>query len=905
MPPGCQKKAAIELDKHDFSDVALQLQAESAFSSPSSSALLSEHTPQNVTECSERAESAWRPPMKVSGTAPSESGLMVRREVVKAQLAQELASRQWTSSDLVSHSFGDLVPLQLAARILYLFLLHAVLAVATKESPNEDMPVEAWADICARAVFLTALQQGDVEDTAVDQLPTDGYVWRWHPCFYTSTEKHTVDFLNVVGVLAYVCAWSVDNTFDRHLPAVRFSTIPNPLLAFPLPHGKQDVRPDLVALPYTAFRKSQPSDTASNLMETTRILPFILADFPNVFSYARNPEVDVPKAPEDPIPPLQVMSHGSSTFISISTSTSDPFTELHEQLSLLSQPATHPIDLSSELQAMFDADKLDVSYACWPSILLSGENKQSDIRSGILQELVYMQQQRCTRPHLRSVLGLACTRDETVFLRADAIGTERCQIRNRSSTGVVELIQLVLGLTLANDERLGVHPAFVFQDVTRPFSSSKGAQAMPYRYRQAVYMDTGADSASGEATRFYLDHLVDNRGSLTGRHTVVWSAFREVDACDPSICEEHLGGGDRVFVGPYALKMYYADVETRAQKTDIEQYVRNHASQEGAKCVLLPDKTWRLEKVHRSVRGFAFENLIPETVRRKMTIRQEVVSVSPLKRTLAQYQSVAEVARAIADWLYTIGLLKRDISNGNILLALEEPSIFIKPLERTFLPSSGEPPTTIGLVRRKKHEPAGVIGLLHDLDRAGGVIPPIEDRSPAVMKFRTGTPPYMSIEVLLGSFRFHRVQNDMQSIFYVAYLFAFTYDAPATSTHPLENPSHGYCWPDAVNNWAFGPSLELLGLPKSGFFATRDKWLDLFERKTLKYWKEESLHKRALRELLVTLHDHCLWVGQDDADELFAEKQSSIVSRRRPSSRGTSVRLFQSLMHDVITANTL
>ncbi|RDX50452.1 hypothetical protein OH76DRAFT_1512252 [Lentinus brumalis] len=823
-------KVAIDLDKSDFLDVALELQADAFHNS---STLLSEH--------------------------PS----AVDREVNEAQLAQELVSRQWTSSDLVNHALGELVPLDLAARILYLFLAHGVLSVATTKCPSQDIPEEAWAEICARAAFLTALQQGNIEQTAVDEQPPDTYVWRWHLDFDTSKERHTgtVDFLNVVGVLAYVCAMSVDDTFAaRRRPALRFSTMPNPQAAFPLPNNKEDSRPDLFALPYSAFRKAQPSDTASTVAENTRILPMILANFPNVFSHAHKPEVDgVSKGSEDTIPPLQFMSYTGLPL----TSTSVSFEQFYEQISLLSHAATRPTNLSSDLQAMFDADKLDVSYACWPGILLAGETKESNIHKGIMQELVYMQQQRCTQPHLRSVLGLACTADETVFLRADAIGTERHHIRNTASTGVVELIQLVLGLTLADDEHSGVHPAFVFQDVARPFAPSKEAMPIQYRHRQAVYMDVGADSAAGEATRFYLDYLVDSRGSLTGRHTVVWSAFREVDACDPSICEEHLGSSGRVYVGPYALKMYYADMGSRAQKTDIEHFVKQHAHQDGAKYVLLPERTWRGEFVHQSVRGFAHEGDVPETVRRKMIIRREIVSMSPLKRTLAQYQTV--------QWLYSIGVLHRDISNGNILLASEEPSTFIHPQERTVIPLSEEPRAKITLVRRKNHEPTGVVGLLHDLDMAGGVNPPAEECSPTARKFPTGTLPYMSVDVLQSRRRFHRVQDDMQSVFFVAYLFAFTYGAPATFTYPFQKPSHGHRWPTEINSWAFGPNLDMLGSIKSSFFSIAEKWLATFEQQTLAYWEEGSQHKKTLKELLLALHDGCLWYGLDDGDEHASE----------------------------------
>ena len=66
------------------------------------------------------------------------------------------------------------------------------------------------------------------------------------------------------------------------------------------------------------------------------------------------------------------------------------------------------------------------------------------------------------------------------------------------------------------------------------------------------------------------------------------------------------------------------------------------------------------------------------------------------------------------EWLRSHGWLHRDISDGNLLLAREDPSVFNEP----FYPEPG-----ILLCRRPTSSPKGVFGLLHDFDMADLVDP--------------------------------------------------------------------------------------------------------------------------------------------------------------------------------------
>lgn len=77
--------------------------------------------------------------------------------------------------------------------------------------------------------------------------------------------------------------------------------------------------------------------------------------------------------------------------------------------------------------------------------------------------------------------------------------------------------------------------------------------------------------------------------------------------------------------------------------------------------------------------------------------------------------------RTAIHWLDKQGFVHRDISDGNILLAREEPSTFNTPQTRQIrlLPYEEHQVNTLKLVQRKSRQRDDVYGLLHDLDMVG------------------------------------------------------------------------------------------------------------------------------------------------------------------------------------------
>ena len=240
-----------------------------------------------------------------------------------------------------------------------------------------------------------------------------------------------------------------------------------------------------------------------------------------------------------------------------------------------------------------------------------------------------MQEQYCAQPYLRFVIGLAFAKREVVFLRADPLGVERCELEKGSTVGVMNIIRLVLGLTVADDDHLGVDPAFDFRQATSPFTTAPPRESMPpvsttthttsassasappttpkefttstgatkrggtdetapVAKRQAVATpstpETPAQYTYREATfmtipdvgRYFLVRLIDGRRSIVGRSSRLWEAYRERP--------------DGVFEGPFVLKSYYADVSTPAYQHDIIEKLMASGPDERKRYLLLPDK---------------------------------------------------------------------------------------------------------------------------------------------------------------------------------------------------------------------------------------------------------------------------------------------------------------------------
>ncbi|KAI0715155.1 hypothetical protein C8Q76DRAFT_856936 [Earliella scabrosa] len=825
---------------------------------------------------------------------------------------QESLSRQWLSHDLVGHAFGDVIPLPLAACILLSFLHHGVVTVvestAGSESTISGTPVEKgrWVDVCLYAVQLVVQQESSSPRTPPLE---ERYTWRWADSLKTDM---TADFLNVVGALAFGCASAISPSFGAsHSPTIRFCTWPR---GFPSTPQGQDALPDIFALPSTAFL-DRATGRAEEFHHVGSPLHLIRKVFPKVFSTisSSKPTPEPHPTGADARPALQEGarscdgtespdSRGASARFQAYDSThfdsardgppdDDALRSLLQRLHRALEDQEVVSVFPKAVQENLGAQYLDRSYACWPGIPLSGQDKHLRKSSGILRALTCMQQQRYTQPYLRFVLGLSLTKDDVVFLRADALGIERCELDKGSTVGVVSIIRLVLGLTIADDEHLGVHPAFDFREVTVSSTATAGAPpkecitstgatkrgptptdqiapaakrpgAVPpfvrqdpaqYRYREASF------ATIPDVGRYFLVRLIDNRRSLVGRLSRSWEAYREKPDGD--------------YDGPFVLKLYCADVSTEAYQHEIIEKLIASGRDDRKRYILLPDRMSKLDSVLASVRGFTDPMSLPPSVQ-PMNDRMEVVTVTPMKRNLSQFEDVHELVFAFRDvyrgvqYLAELGYLHKDISLGNILLAREDLSGI--PREKAFtinvlLRGAREAtPQTIKLVRRETHQEEDVYGLLHDFDMAG-LIGPAQGKPGAnssTPRVRTGTPPCMSINVLSNRFEQHFVADDIESVFYATYLLPFTYDTPSRFPE-CQTPAR---WPSSVTyHFIDGINLHDLSTRKNDYFSTPESWLEAFFKHGRPYW-QDCERREIWKTMLLKLHE-AVW-KQRETDRL-------------------------------------
>lgn len=499
-------------------------------------------------------------------------------------------------------------------------------------------------------------------------------------------------------------------------------------------------------------------------------------------------------------------------------------------------------------------------------------------------------------------MGLIVTKDKFGILRADATGIEECIFEKASSRGVVDVIRVALGITLATEQERGVHPSFSFREketsvetdakcsaplgeesVEQKAHVSKTGSLPPtkpparepktFRHRKVDIVTLPNNklhpeaSANGE-TRFYAKTLIEDRGSLIGRCTRVWCVYAEVLADEKIkvVQKYNIPTMAPIFSGPYALKLYCADVLSEAYKDDILSKV----IKANPRHVLLPTKMWHLGQVSDVVRGLEVGALPPKIKPSDFKDRQEIVTVSPLKRTLGQFATAEEFYEALIgtvkaiEALAAIGIIHRDVSMGNIVLNCED----YDPLESEVVSTR----TSLGHVFLVRRAPVhiGLGGGLHDLDMAA-FIPkqkPVEELAltwEAALDYMNGkttstpwsarkalrevpedprleacvgTTPFMSSRVLLG--KQHSVYDDLQSAFFVHYLSLFSYDTPGPHRYLGQLDSSIPLWPHACMMWAHrgNESMANVGRIKKGFFQEKSPqpWQEIARLHCREFW---------------------------------------------------------------------
>ncbi|KAG6871328.1 hypothetical protein C0995_005991 [Termitomyces sp. Mi166 len=365
-------------------------------------------------------------------------------------------------------------------------------------------------------------------------------------------------------------------------------------------------------------------------------------------------------------------------------------------------------------------------------------------------------------------------------------------------------------------------------------STPSGSPSPPQRftYREVDWITLDKESLHGQfpsddaPTLFYVKYLIKDGGSLVGRCTRVWCVYQE--STMPAAYEQDI----------------LADVMNR-QKTP--------------QGVLLPTHVWHLGEILTLVRG-------PTQAPSKVKNRQEIFTISPLKRTLSQFATAEEFYGAIIGALRAIdsfeatNVIHRDVSFGDITLNPETCVATDEECQSVIVDLNGKT-IRIVLIRRDPFD-IGTVGGLHDLDMAACTPEPqLEERKlPDILEsseapvtlnlplsnvkpkphrdWRTGTLPFMSIPLLEG--RQNCVRDDLQSTFFVCYLSLFTFDERPPNCFPNLPLALSYQWPKACQKWAnvtvpFG--MEDLGALKHHFFIATENWGITAIDEALSFWR--------------------------------------------------------------------
>ncbi|KAF5372366.1 hypothetical protein D9615_009256 [Tricholomella constricta] len=710
---------------------------------------------------------------------------------------------------------------------------------------------------------------------------------------------------------AYLAAGVTDQEhLSGRTPTVRFTTLSRRRVPLPLHSPKaQAFQPDFIALPSSAFVSDRDQTRLNEYQEKPSALGFIETHFPGLFEpYSRLLSAAI--APTNSQPSGSDAAQPRSTQLNDAQPGPQLLSELEElstQLEMNQLPAP-PGWVSNAVEKHRESRFLDMSRVCFPNVLLPGEGERTRMKVAMIRCSAQMYQQRCTQPWLRFSLGLMATKDELGLLRVDATGMEDCVFRKDTGRGVIEGIRLLLGIMLATDQELGHHPAFSLRDAEAPsvpeldattgdkrpapttnsdnqpdlkrartagISSSTRDPLPPakYRFREVNFVTLENSKrhlpespvSTETHTRYYIKYLLEGRASLVGRCARVWCAYREVSGSErESLASVHKINPDiPILIGPYALKLYCADIHTETYTQDILR-VAQKAQDEGIiQHVLLPTDVWYLGKISEVVRNSKSIGIKPENTGCDIKDREEIITITAFKRTLDQFETGYEFYGAIIGVLKAIGelqdagLIHRDISMGNIILSDEKYANPDKS-EHVNVDFGNGKLVEAALVRRQS-APMPSAGGLHDLDLAtfipksvpptkehwvtdGGYVrlklpkkSPEEEKNPQ-LDICTGTTPFLSIPILNG--KQHSVYDDLQSTFFVLYLSMFTYDTPTPNCYPEAPQKISLDWPAEVQGWADDRvPMKGLGIRKDGFFQYGDKWLTVLACKGLKFWR--------------------------------------------------------------------
>ncbi|KAH8115064.1 hypothetical protein DFH11DRAFT_1591222 [Phellopilus nigrolimitatus] len=501
-------------------------------------------------------------------------------------------------------------------------------------------------------------------------------------------------------------------------------------------------------------------------------------------------------------------------------------------------------------------DKMfDALYHNFSVILSPGELKTSDASNSLLQVSRYNRVTNLAQPGRRFVVSMAFTGPTVTLVRTDQSGMEYCTLDITSSGGAINFIRVLVGFAIASDQDLGLDPNVVFKpkkchatistlqsedpDLSEDdwLSESEEPVDAPPKRVELVARTAGGIACRRSATdtapvHYKILGLIYNASSICGRGVQTYVAQKEGNK------------GSRLL----ALKRSWQENKCLIS----EQRFHRLARDGGVTNVLLANEVYksyvdgREDTTLYNIRNFAESAAETLGVENRTLVYLEF----DLKRPMRYFCSLQDFVMAIADameghkFLVEKKILHRDISENNVVLALnpsESSRGYLIDLDMATDYNYEEQPFA-----------KGVNALMDESELAIPRRDEVVENYPAQKGDRTGTTPYMAISVLKGGN--HGVREDLESFFYVIFLFFFSFRGPLPQGVLKEAHENGYIkrlgdkgaayrthillWPELMQQWSHG-SFSAIADSKRGFFEDKTEVGKAFQQRAMNGWDNE------------------------------------------------------------------
>ncbi|KAH7890623.1 hypothetical protein F5I97DRAFT_1837138, partial [Phlebopus sp. FC_14] len=748
-------------------------------------------------------------PVKHSASNPV-TGEGHTRAVVDRALKDELGGARILADDLIDQMFGSLISLKLAKRVLEGLLQAGKVTVCDSrgESPADTTP--ALEDAYARArAHACKHDEVDVVKTPTKDKGAE-VVWDWKWVGYptaTIVESDIVDYFN--GVIDTALALPCLADLRQRQAQYRFAAPYDMKHAFPLAFGPhdEDMRPDFVVLPLRVLHVEQPATPGGVVKYRTdeKHSNFTMirlsgecktsdhnAGATQVQRYMRGTRRSQPW--QRFITAMNVTKQSIGFMRGEGTGIERVCLELkHGRSSLEFVRLLLGIALADEETfgkschfELAEEEQVLQSWSVEPegappanaTSMLASSEAPSEAPSDGRRQSARLREKRSNRSQ-----GSGVSQPEAQESFGSGMGSfedgppSGPQTRSSQSLQVPNVAE---SSTSSHGSRSSEKRKRDDDDDGEYADPATAPRPTKKPIKEVVYIVRAPITAFG----YKVIGILFNAASIRGRGTVVWVVQ-----------------ADKVV----ALKLSWQDVARKERRDKVLEILRNNKRHEN---ILYPTALEKGEdSTLRTIRAFTSDEVEGWAAKHGVEDRVLEVHIINLGRPVMFFWSVQDFVMGLRgallghEYLVQIGILHRDISENNILLALIPGLIrgFITDFDMA-IPYQMTAP---------QNQSLDAMGLVHSM------LSRRSDSLPSAGPFkaeRTGTTPFMSINVL--GHKNHTHYDDVESFLYVLVLFFMTYKHPLSTvdlcnaearnyTQNVTNSrrSHITDWPPLFQRW--------------------------------------------------------------------------------------------------------